>query len=228
MIEEISEAEARDADRDERLRRAVGHPGRAAVSCGRRARGHILQVSSIGGISAFPNIGIYNASKWALEGAQPDAGPGGRRFGIKVTLIEPGGYSTDWGGSSARHADAAARLRRVPRAGGRGAQGPASAPRATRRRPASGAEGGRRRASRRCGSSSATGRWGPPQGLRVAACEVAGVGAGVDRGAREEGLTEYGLQPPARSARSDRSAVPWQVRQPDGCRSADAAATLGP
>ena len=66
--------------------------------------GHILQVSSIGGISAFPNIGAYHASKWALEGfsqalAQEVAG-----FGIHVTLIEPGGFSTDWGGSSAQHA----------------------------------------------------------------------------------------------------------------------------
>jgi NAD(P)-dependent dehydrogenase (short-subunit alcohol dehydrogenase family) len=66
--------------------------------------GNIIQVSSIGGISAFANIGVYNASKWALEGfsqalAQEVAG-----FGIKVTLVEPGGYSTDWGGSSAKHA----------------------------------------------------------------------------------------------------------------------------
>jgi len=63
--------------------------------------GHILQVSSIGGISAFPGIGAYHASKWALEGfsqalAQEVAG-----FGIHVTLIEPGGFSTDWAGPSA-------------------------------------------------------------------------------------------------------------------------------
>jgi len=62
--------------------------------------GHIIQVSSIGGISAFPLVGIYHASKWALEGfsqalAQEVAG-----FGINVTLIEPGGFSTDWAGSS--------------------------------------------------------------------------------------------------------------------------------
>ena len=63
--------------------------------------GHILQVSSIGGITAFPGIGAYHASKWALEGfsqalAQEVAG-----FGIHVTLIEPGGFSTDWAGPSA-------------------------------------------------------------------------------------------------------------------------------
>ena len=60
--------------------------------------GHILQVSSIGGITAFPGIGAYHASKWALEGfsqalAQEVAG-----FGIHVTIIEPGGYATDWAG----------------------------------------------------------------------------------------------------------------------------------
>ena len=40
--------------------------------------GHIIQVSSIGGITAFPNVGIYHASKWALEGFSPGAGAGGR------------------------------------------------------------------------------------------------------------------------------------------------------
>jgi len=66
-----------------------------------QGNGHILQVSSIGGITAFPGIGAYHASKWALEGfsqalAQEVAG-----FGIHVTLIEPGGFSTDWAGPSA-------------------------------------------------------------------------------------------------------------------------------
>ena len=66
--------------------------------------GHILQVSSIGGISAFPNIGMYHASKWALEGISQSLAQEVADFGIKVTLIEPGGFSTDWAGPSARHA----------------------------------------------------------------------------------------------------------------------------
>lgn len=66
--------------------------------------GHILQVSSIGGISAFPNIGAYHASKWALEGFSQALAQEVADFGIKVTLIEPGGFSTDWAGTSARHA----------------------------------------------------------------------------------------------------------------------------
>ncbi|WNM31961.1 SDR family oxidoreductase [Streptomyces sp. Li-HN-5-11] len=67
--------------------------------------GHIVQISSTGGVTAFPTLGGYNASKWALEGltealAQEVAG-----FGIKVTLVEPTGFATDWGGSSAAHAE---------------------------------------------------------------------------------------------------------------------------
>lgn len=64
--------------------------------------GHFLQVSSIGGISAFPGIGVYHASKWALEGISQSLAQEVAGFGIKVTLIEPGGFSTDWGGSSAK------------------------------------------------------------------------------------------------------------------------------
>src|ERR1700742_2855678 len=64
--------------------------------------GHILQVSSIGGITAFPNIGIYHASKWALEGFSQALAQEVAPFGIHVTLIEPGGFSTDWAGSSSK------------------------------------------------------------------------------------------------------------------------------
>jgi NAD(P)-dependent dehydrogenase (short-subunit alcohol dehydrogenase family) len=66
--------------------------------------GHIIQVSSIGGVSAFMNTGAYHASKWALEGFSQSLSQEVAGFGIKVTLIEPTGYSTDWSGSSARHA----------------------------------------------------------------------------------------------------------------------------
>lgn len=65
--------------------------------------GHILQVSSIGGISAFPLVGAYHASKWALEGLSQSLAQEVAGFGIEVTLIEPGGFSTDWAGPSAKH-----------------------------------------------------------------------------------------------------------------------------
>jgi NAD(P)-dependent dehydrogenase (short-subunit alcohol dehydrogenase family) len=67
--------------------------------------GHIIQVSSIGGITAFPTVGAYHASKWALEGFSQALAQEVAAFGIKVTLIEPGGYSTDWAGPSSRHSD---------------------------------------------------------------------------------------------------------------------------
>ena len=103
LIEELSEAEARDQI-ETNVFGALWVTQAALPLLREQGGGHILQVSSIGGISAFPNIGIYNASKWALEGfsqalAQEVAG-----FGIHVTLIEPGGFSTDWGGASAQHA----------------------------------------------------------------------------------------------------------------------------
>lgn len=64
--------------------------------------GHIIQVSSIGGITAFPGLGAYHASKWALEGLSQSLAAEVERFGIHVTLIEPGGFATDWGGASAK------------------------------------------------------------------------------------------------------------------------------
>jgi NAD(P)-dependent dehydrogenase (short-subunit alcohol dehydrogenase family) len=64
--------------------------------------GHIVQVSSLGGVTAFPAIGAYHASKWALEGFSQSLSHEVAGFGINVTLIEPGGYTTDWIGPSAK------------------------------------------------------------------------------------------------------------------------------
>jgi NAD(P)-dependent dehydrogenase (short-subunit alcohol dehydrogenase family) len=67
--------------------------------------GHIIQVSSLGGVTAFPALGAYHASKWALEGLTQSLAQEVAGFGIKVTLVEPGGYSTDWVGPSARRSE---------------------------------------------------------------------------------------------------------------------------
>jgi NAD(P)-dependent dehydrogenase (short-subunit alcohol dehydrogenase family) len=103
MIEEISEQEARDQF-ETNVFGALWITQAALPFLREQGSGHILQVSSIGGISAFPNIGIYNASKWALEALSQSLAQEVADFGIKVTIIEPGGYATDWGGASARHA----------------------------------------------------------------------------------------------------------------------------
>jgi NAD(P)-dependent dehydrogenase (short-subunit alcohol dehydrogenase family) len=105
MIEEISEQEARDQF-ETNVFGALWVTQAALPYLREQGAGHILQVSSIGGISAFPNIGIYNASKWALEGMSQALAQEVADFGVKVTLIEPGAFGTDWGGASAKHATA--------------------------------------------------------------------------------------------------------------------------
>lgn len=103
MIEELSEAEAR-GQFEANVFGALWVTQAALPFLREQRSGHLLQVSSIGGISAFAGISIYNASKWALEGFSQALALEVAGFGIKVTLIEPAGYSTDWSGSSARHA----------------------------------------------------------------------------------------------------------------------------
>jgi NAD(P)-dependent dehydrogenase (short-subunit alcohol dehydrogenase family) len=103
MIEEISEEEAR-AQFETNLFGALWVTQAALPFLREQGSGHIVQVSSIGGISAFVNIGIYNGSKWALEGFSQALAQEVEPLGIHVTIVEPGGYSTDWSGSSAKHA----------------------------------------------------------------------------------------------------------------------------
>ena len=105
MVEELSESELRDQI-ETNLFGAVCVTQAALPQLRAQGSGHIIQVSSIGGISAFPTVGAYHASKWALEGLSQSLSQEVAGFGIKVTLIEPGGFSTDWGGSSAKHATA--------------------------------------------------------------------------------------------------------------------------
>jgi NAD(P)-dependent dehydrogenase (short-subunit alcohol dehydrogenase family) len=63
--------------------------------------GHIIQVSSFLGLMAIPVLGLYNASKFAVEGLSETLALEVKDFGINVTLIEPNGFSTDWSGASA-------------------------------------------------------------------------------------------------------------------------------
>lgn len=66
--------------------------------------GHIIQISSHGGIKAFPGFGIYNASKFALEGFSEALAAEVATLGIKVTIVEPGPFRTGFANTSFKEA----------------------------------------------------------------------------------------------------------------------------
>jgi NAD(P)-dependent dehydrogenase (short-subunit alcohol dehydrogenase family) len=103
-VEEVSPEQARDQI-ETNLFGALWVTQAALPIMREQGSGHIIQVSSIGGITAFPGIGMYHASKWALEAFSQSLSREVADLGIHVTSIEPQGYSTDWAGPSAIHAD---------------------------------------------------------------------------------------------------------------------------
>ena len=70
----------------------------------KRRSGHIINIASICGLAAIPSLGDYSATKFAVEGLSEclalEVGP----LGIRVTLVEPSGFRTDWAGRSANEA----------------------------------------------------------------------------------------------------------------------------
>jgi NAD(P)-dependent dehydrogenase (short-subunit alcohol dehydrogenase family) len=101
MVEEITEADAR-RQMETNFFGTFWVTQAALPHLREQGGGHIIQVSSIGGVTAYPGVGLYHASKWALEGFSQALAQEVADFGIRVTLIEPGPYATDWGGASAR------------------------------------------------------------------------------------------------------------------------------
>ena len=67
----------------------------------KRRKGFIVNFSSIGGLRSFPSVGYYNATKFAVEGLSEALWQEVEPLGIKVMLIEPSGFRTDWAGRSA-------------------------------------------------------------------------------------------------------------------------------
>ena len=63
--------------------------------------GHILNVASIGGLRSFPGVGFYNATKYAVDGLSESLSKEVAPLGIKVTIVAPSGFRTDWAGRSA-------------------------------------------------------------------------------------------------------------------------------
>jgi len=65
--------------------------------------GHIINISSVGGLVAFPAVGFYNATKFAVTGYSEALAKETAHLGIKVTVVAPSGFRTDWAGRSAKN-----------------------------------------------------------------------------------------------------------------------------
>jgi NAD(P)-dependent dehydrogenase (short-subunit alcohol dehydrogenase family) len=79
----------------------VANVTRAALPVFREQRsGHVIQISSIGGRVGSPGLAAYQSAKWAVEGFSEVLAKEVAPLGIKVTIVEPGGFRTDWAGSS--------------------------------------------------------------------------------------------------------------------------------
>lgn len=98
-IEEVGEDEARGI-LDTNLLGALWVTQAALPHLRAQGSGHIVQVSTVGGVGAMPTMGLYNASKWGLEGFSEALAGEVAGLGIRVTIAELGGFATDWAGAS--------------------------------------------------------------------------------------------------------------------------------
>jgi NAD(P)-dependent dehydrogenase (short-subunit alcohol dehydrogenase family) len=65
--------------------------------------GHIVNIASIGGLVGFPTVGFYNATKFAVDGFSEALSKETAPLGIKITIVAPSGFRTDWAGRSAKN-----------------------------------------------------------------------------------------------------------------------------
>ena len=65
--------------------------------------GHIVNIASIGGLVGFPGVGFYNATKFAVDGLSESLSKETAPLGIKVIIVAPSGFRTDWAGRSANN-----------------------------------------------------------------------------------------------------------------------------
>ncbi|MET8312411.1 SDR family oxidoreductase [Micromonospora sp. NPDC005173] len=94
MVEEFTEAEAR-AQFEVNVFGALWVSQAVLPHLRARRAGHIVQISSIAALGGFPSTGMYSASKFALEGMSEALAMEAAAFGIKVSIVQPGGYWTD-------------------------------------------------------------------------------------------------------------------------------------
>lgn len=103
-LEEIDEQQARDHV-DLNLFGAMWVSRAAIPHLRANGGGDIVQISTVGAIGSMPTFGLYNASKWALEGFSEALSAEVAQFGIRVTIAQLGGFATDWAGASMTFAD---------------------------------------------------------------------------------------------------------------------------
>jgi NAD(P)-dependent dehydrogenase (short-subunit alcohol dehydrogenase family) len=103
-LEELSDEEIR-AQMETNFFGAANVTRAALPHMRERRSGHVVNVSSEGGMTGVPGASAYNASKFALEGMSEALSMEAAHLGIKVTIVEPGALRTDWAGRSLRQAE---------------------------------------------------------------------------------------------------------------------------
>ncbi|MEU6057078.1 oxidoreductase [Streptomyces sp. NPDC047097] len=121
-VEEVSERQARD-QMEVNFFGALWCTQAVLPVMRRQQAGHILQMSSIAGIATYANLGLYNASKWALEGLSEALSREVKGFGVHITLVEAGEFRTDWSSSSMVRAEPLAAYDQVLAQGRHGMSG---------------------------------------------------------------------------------------------------------
>ncbi|MBL1078683.1 SDR family NAD(P)-dependent oxidoreductase [Nocardia sp. 2] len=104
-IEELDEQLVRD-QMDTNFYGALWVSQAAVPHLRKQGSGHIIQISTVGAVGSLPLFGLYNASKWALEGFSGSLADELRPFGIHVTIAQMGGFDTDWAKSSMKFGNA--------------------------------------------------------------------------------------------------------------------------
>ncbi|MDQ3786752.1 MAG: SDR family NAD(P)-dependent oxidoreductase [Actinomycetota bacterium] len=94
MVEEFTEAEAR-AQLDVNFFGPLWVTQAVLPHLRAQGGGRLVQISSIGALGGYPLTGLYSASKFALEGMSEAVAAEAARFGVRTTIVEPGGYWTD-------------------------------------------------------------------------------------------------------------------------------------